>query len=87
MVLEVGTELENLYLGEDPGCSFAVAHGDDLSLQKGSYRKLLTVKRQLMVNMKYLHDKLPSVKKSELINVTSNFNEIESSYNEFKVNN
>ena len=38
-----------------------------------------------MVNMKYLNDKLQSVKKSELTNVTSNFNGIASLYNEFQV--
>ena len=37
-----------------------------------------------MVNMN-LNDKLQSVKKSELTNVTSNFNGIESLYNEFQV--
>ena len=81
IVSEVGAELENLHLGGNPGCSSAVTHDDDFSLQKGTYRKLLSIKRQLMVNMKYLNDKLQNMKKSEL----TNFNEIESSYNEFQV--
>ena len=85
IVSEVGTKLENLHLGGNPGCSSAVTHDDDFSLQKGTYRKQLTIKRQLMVNMKYLNDKLQSVKKSELIYVTSIFNKIESLYNEFQV--
>ena len=85
IVSEVGTKLENLHLGGNPGCSSAVTHDDDFSLQKGTYRKQLTVKRKLMVNMKYLNDKLQSVKKSELIYVTSIFNKIESLYNEFQV--
>ena len=80
----VAPELENLHLGGNHGVTSANTQDDDSSLQKGAYRKLLTAKRQLMINMKYLNDKLRSVKKSELINVTSNFKEIESSYNEFK---
>ena len=77
--------MKNLYLGGNPCCSSAVIHDDDFSLQKSTYRKLLTVKRQVIVNMKYLNNKLQNVKKSELINVTSSFNEIESSFNKFQV--
>ena len=50
IVSEVGAELKNLHLVGNPGCSSAATHDDALSLQKGTYRKLLTVKRQFMVN-------------------------------------
>ena len=59
--------------------------GDDFSLQKGTHRKLLTVNRQLMVNIKYLNNKLQTVKKLEVINITSHFNQIEFLFNEFKI--
>ena len=42
---EVGSELENLHLGGSPGFFFAITHGDYSSFQKGTYRKLLTVKQ------------------------------------------
>ena len=47
---------------------------------------LSSVKRQLMVKFKHLNDKLQSVKKSELANIPSEFNEVESFFNEFKSN-
>ena len=67
-------EIENLHLG---GTTTSKPQAGDLSVpEKTNFRKLLTIKRQLMVKFKHLNDKLQSVKKSELANITSEFNEV-----------